>query len=105
LGVGLVVDQFGRGDANLLRLRRLPFSGLILDRQLVGRLGDDAQVDEVCRGMLGMARALGLEVLADGVVQGAQVKALHQMGCARMQGAWLAQPMTVADFEAWLAEH
>jgi EAL domain-containing protein (putative c-di-GMP-specific phosphodiesterase class I) len=64
-----------------------------LDRSLIHGIGDEPDAVAVVGGLLSMAATLGLEVLAEGVETAAELHALEQIGCARVQGYLCSRPM------------
>ena len=100
------VDDFGTGYSSLAYLKRLPLDMLKLDRCFVAGLGQEGGDDEViARAVVGLAQALGLQVVGEGVETEAQLAALRAMGCDLVQGFLLARPMPAAELDAWLVRH
>lgn len=91
--VSIYVDDFGTGYASLDYLRRIPIAGLKIDRSFVDGLPDDSQDVTLTRTMIGMARSLGFQTVAEGVETWSQYQFLRESGCARVQGYLLARPM------------
>ena len=102
LGVRLTIDDFGAGDASLLRLGRHRVDGIKLDRRFVAGLPDDEVSFAVVGAVSGLGSALGATVTAKGVETDAQLVSLAAMGCTRVQGFCLAQPLAFGDLLALL---
>lgn len=102
LGLALTIDDFGVGYSSLSQLKTLRPERLKIDCSLVRGLPDGAEDRALADAMLGMARALNIEVVAEGVETLAQRDWLLEHGCARQQGHLHGQPMPAALFEAWL---
>jgi diguanylate cyclase (GGDEF)-like protein len=102
LGVRLVIDDFGAGTASLLGLGRRPVDGIKLDRRFVEGLPEDEASFAVVAALSGIGTALGATVTAKGVETDAQLVSLAAMGCARVQGFLLAEPMSPSDLIACL---
>lgn len=102
LGVQLFVDDFGVGYSSLSMLQSYPFSGIKLDRSFVSGLDAKVPSTEVVRAILGVAQALRLNVVAEGVETLGQHEALLGLGCSRAQGYRYAKPMPALDATAWL---
>ena len=93
LGVGIALDGFGRGRADVSALRRLPVDILRLDRGLVGGVLDSSRERRITAGLLHIAGELGLSSVADGVDLPEQVLTLRALGCTHGQGAVFAGPL------------
>jgi EAL domain-containing protein (putative c-di-GMP-specific phosphodiesterase class I) len=87
----------------LAYLRRFPIDTLKIDRSFVAGLPDQAQDHTIVAAISGLARALGLEVVAEGVEQVEQRDALHQLGLHRMQGWLYSQAIDQAAMQLLLA--
>jgi EAL domain-containing protein (putative c-di-GMP-specific phosphodiesterase class I) len=98
LGVRVALDDFGAGFCNFGYLKRLPLHYLKLDRSMVEGIDENPRDLAVLRGILSMALALGLEVIAEGVERESQRETMAREGCAAWQGFLGAQPMTVDEF-------
>lgn len=98
LGIRIALDDFGAGFCNFHYLKRLPLHALKLDRSMIDGIVENPRDLAVLRGILAMARALGLEVVAEGVEQEAQRAAVAREGCTSWQGFLGAKPMTAAEF-------
>lgn len=99
IGVKVTIDDFGSGLAALDAYTRVSIDHLKLDDAWVARLGQEPQ-DDAVRGLVGMARAIGLHVTARGVENDRQLAALQALGCQRAQGHFLAPPLTANELEA-----
>jgi diguanylate cyclase (GGDEF)-like protein/PAS domain S-box-containing protein len=99
LGVRLSIDDFGTGYSNLGYLKRLPIRQLKIDRSFVRGLPADASDVGLVTAMLQMARALGLEAVAEGVETAEQREFLARAGCSRYQGFLMAPALDVAGFD------
>src|SRR5262249_21903976 len=93
LGVGLAVDDFGAGNSSLAYIRRLPITGLKIDRSLISRMrfrpDDAAIVDSTIR----LAHALDLKVIAEGVETEGCCAYLAEVGCELAQGFLFGRAM------------
>lgn len=97
-GVHIALDDFGAGFCNFDYLKRLPLHGLKLDRSMIDGIDEDPRDLAVLRGILTMARALGLEVIAEGVEREEQRVVVAREGCTAWQGFLGARPMPAAEF-------
>ena len=102
MGVPLVIDDFGTGYSSLTYLRRLPVTGLKIDRSFV--LGLERGEDEVIvRSTIDLAHNLGLTVIAEGVETAAVNSRLIALGCDAIQGTFVSPPRSAEDARSWLA--
>ena len=101
LGVGISIDDFGTGYSSLSSLHRLPFDILKIDRSFVGAMERDG--DAIVRTVLGLARGLGLGVVAEGTETAAQVEALAALGCGHAQGYHFSRPVPEAAMAEMIA--
>ncbi|UEX76510.1 sensor domain-containing protein [Spiribacter halobius] len=92
-GVRFAVDDFGTGHSSVLQLRHLPVDWIKVDRTFVGQLPDNDAARSVVNASLGVARSLGLEVVAEGVETQAQFEHLRGEGCALFQGSLFWPPL------------
>lgn len=100
MGIRIALDDFGAGFCNFRYLKRLPLDGLKLDRTMIEGVTEDERDLAVLRGILAMAKALGLSVTAEGIETEAQRDVVTREGCAAWQGFLGAQPMTAEGFAA-----
>jgi diguanylate cyclase (GGDEF)-like protein len=92
LGVSLAIDDFGTGFSSLSTLRRLPVDILKIDRSFITGIGADPGNQQVVRAIVGLARGLGLDVVAEGVEEPSDLAAVRALSCDRAQGYLLAHP-------------
>ena len=104
LGVRLAIDDFGTGYSSLSYLKRLPVHSLKIDSSFVEGLGRRADDRTIVSAMIGMAHALALSVVAEGVETQAQADELRALGCDVGQGFLWAKPLPAEGLEALLAE-
>ncbi len=103
LGVRLSIDDFGTGYSSLAYLKRFPIRKLKIDRSFVSGLPADDSDAGIVRAILQMARALGMEVIAEGVETEAQRQFLQDEGCQQFQGWLYAPALDSLSFEQRLA--
>ena len=103
-GMRIALDDFGAGFCNFRYLKLLPLDYLKLDRAMVEGIESNAEDLTVLRGIVAMAKALGLDVIAEGIENEAQRRIIANEGCAYWQGFLRAAPMGVAEFAVSVAD-
>jgi diguanylate cyclase (GGDEF)-like protein/PAS domain S-box-containing protein len=94
VGVSLLLDDFGMGFSSLSRLKRLPIDVVKIDRTFVDQVAQpDSHDSAIVEAIMAMARALGMDVIAEGVETPEQVSSLHGLGCRVAQGFLFARPL------------
>ncbi|MGI4894852.1 MAG: EAL domain-containing protein, partial [Janthinobacterium lividum] len=96
-GIRIAIDDLGTGYSGLARLTELPVDALKIDLQFVAGLGSDPSCDAVVRAVLGLGRALDLEVVAEGVETTEQLDLLTSYGADTAQGYLFSHPVAEAD--------
>lgn len=97
-GIRIALDDFGAGFCNFRYLKVLPIHYLKLDRSMVDGIVTDKRDVAVLRAIVAMARALDIEVIAEGIEDEDQRVVVAREGCAYFQGFLRAQPMAAAMF-------
>jgi diguanylate cyclase (GGDEF)-like protein/PAS domain S-box-containing protein len=97
LGFRLVLDDFGTGYSSLGYLKRLPFDMLKIDRSFVDGLGSNPEDEAIVTAILGVAHALGLRVVAEGVEASEHIAWLRERGADFAQGYHFSRPVSHAD--------
>ena len=85
-GVRIALDDFGTGYSSLFLLRELPIDKLKIDRSFVARITTDRENATIVGALIGLGKALGLKVTAEGVEDEETNEALRAMGCELAQG-------------------
>ncbi|HEX7751601.1 MAG TPA: EAL domain-containing protein, partial [Novosphingobium sp.] len=97
-GMRIALDDFGAGFCNFRYLKILPLHYLKLDRSMVEGIAGDPRDLAVLRAIVAMARALELDVIAEGIETEDQRALIAAEGCAIYQGYLKARPMRAARF-------
>ena len=103
LGVRLSIDDFGTGYSSLGYLKLLPVHAFKLDRSFVRDIGRSPKDLEICATAVGLARNLGLELVAEGVEDAMQAAQLRKLGCHLLQGYYFARPLAAYAATDFLA--
>ncbi|MEO5493371.1 MAG: EAL domain-containing protein [Sphingomonas sp.] len=102
-GCRVAIDDFGTGYSSLAYLKALPLDYLKIDKKLAQDITGSPRDRVVVRGVIEMARSLGLTVIAEGVETDEQLDLLAKEGCQYYQGYLCAEPLTAAAFGALIA--
>lgn len=102
LGVLIGLDDLGTGFTSLKYIHEYPVSRLRIDKSFVSSLIETGRAIVIVRTIIAMAKALGIEVIAEGVETTAQLEILLSEGCTQFQGYHFAEPMPLESFEAFL---
>ena len=97
LGVRISLDDFGTGYSTLAWLQALPVDQIKIDRSFIMQLPKHGASLAVVRGVLALARELGIEVIAEGVEEPDQLAMLREIGCELVQGFLLGRPAPELD--------
>jgi diguanylate cyclase (GGDEF)-like protein len=93
MGISLAIDDFGTGYSSLSCLQRFPLSKLKIDRSFVRDILEGDKRGAIAEGIIGLARTLNLEVIAEGIEEKSQMEFLLNRGCYLGQGYYLGYPM------------
>jgi diguanylate cyclase (GGDEF)-like protein/PAS domain S-box-containing protein len=98
LSVGLLLDDFGTGYSSLSYLHNFRFDTLKIDRSFVARLEQSGKEAEIVRTIVSLARALQMDVVAEGVENAGQVKQLQALEVHSAQGYWFSRALDAKAF-------
>ncbi|MFC1457817.1 putative bifunctional diguanylate cyclase/phosphodiesterase [Microvirga arabica] len=96
-GVTIALDDFGTGYASLTHLKRFPVHVIKIDRSFIRDIEWDAGDAAIVKALLGLAKSLHIEVVAEGVETAAQLEFLKRNGCRLVQGHYFAQALPASE--------
>ena len=99
LGVRLAIDDFGTGYSSLGYLKHFPVDVVKIDRSFVDGLDTNPVDSAIAAAVIGLAKALGMTTVAEGVETAAQLSHLQSLGCPVMQGYYFSKPVPGQAFE------
>jgi len=102
IGTGLSIDDFGTGYSSMSYLKNLPIHTLKIDQSFVRDLLHDPNDAAITAAIVSMARSLKLQVVAEGVEELAQAKALRELGCEMAQGYLYSRPVPESEIGSLL---
>lgn len=105
LGVRIAIDDFGTGYSSLSYLKRLPIDTLKIDRSFVMEADRSEDGAVICSTIMGLAKNLNFDVVAEGIETEAQLAYLKSQGCNIGQGYYYSRPLPADDLAAWLANN
>ncbi|WP_175772317.1 sensor domain-containing protein [Paraburkholderia phenazinium] len=101
-GIFTSLDDFGSGYSSLSYLVRLPIDTLKIDKSFVRALVDSEKASAVIRGIVGLARSLGMKTIAEGVECQSQAEELKDAGCDSIQGYLVSRPLDPEAFAEFM---
>lgn len=101
-GVAVALDDFGTGYSSLSYLLNLPLDRIKIDKAFVTNLPADGKTSALVTSILGVAKALGLTAIAEGIETLEQWKSLDKAGCQQGQGYLYAKPMGLEALKMFL---
>jgi len=97
MGSAIAMDDFGTGYSSLSYLRRFPFDKIKIDQSFISELGQREDSVAIVRAATGLAKALGMEAVAEGIETEEQLAHVAAEGCSEAQGYLISRPMPAAD--------
>ena len=103
IGVKVAIDDFGTGYSSFAQLKSLPVDTLKIDRGFIRDLGANPDDLAIVRSIIGLARSLGLQLVAEGVETEIAAATLVELGCTRAQGFLFAGPRSAQEIGPMIA--
>ncbi|TMH63618.1 MAG: EAL domain-containing protein, partial [Betaproteobacteria bacterium] len=97
-GFTVAIDDFGTGYSSLTHLKHFPIDTLKIDISFIADLETDPGDAAITEAIIGLARGLGLKVVAEGVGTREQLEFLDVRGCHYFQGYWVSKPLPADSF-------
>ena len=94
LGSRILIDDFGTGYSSLSYLKHLPIDTLKIDRAFVRDMASDTNDAAIVRAIVGVAKSLGLMLVAEGIESAEQLECLRKLGCECGQGFFFSPPVS-----------
>ncbi len=104
MGVRLSIDDFGTAHSSISFVKSFAVDGIKIDRSFVAGLGRNAEDDAIVQAVIGLAHALGLETVAEGVETHEQLEILRGLGCDSAQGYYFTHPGSADAVAASIAQ-
>lgn len=104
LGVHTAIDDFGTGYSSLAYLRKLPVTGIKIDRMFVADVKNGPEGEVLLNAIIQLSHALGLHVTVEGVEDEELVARLPQLGCDAMQGFAISRPLEASEIPALMRQ-
>tara|TARA_B100000745_G_scaffold7987_1_gene6537 strand:- start:1376 stop:3484 length:2109 start_codon:yes stop_codon:yes gene_type:complete len=101
LGIRIAIDDFGTGYSSLAYIKKFPINELKIDKSFVDGLPDDKDDSAISAAIIGIAEALNLRLVAEGVESQEQFDYLREKCGAYIQGYLVARPMPFEEALAW----
>ncbi|KTD61818.1 sensory box protein/GGDEF domain/EAL domain protein [Legionella spiritensis] len=98
MGVTITIDDFGTGYSSLSYIKRFHIDKLKIDKSFIADLPANREDGILVKTIIGMAKSLGIQVLAEGVETREQMTLLKNMGCDLVQGYYFAKPLPASEF-------
>ena len=105
MGIQISIDDFGTGYSSLSYLKRYPVHTLKMDKYFVDHVADNEEDASFARMVIGIARSLNLDLIAEGVETKEQLDFLYREGCRLIQGFYFSKPLNTEMALEYMRDH
>ncbi len=105
MGIQISIDDFGTGYSSLSYLKRFPIHTLKMDKSFIDHVTDDEEDASFARMVIGIAKSLNLDLIAEGVETESQLEFLRAEGCRLIQGFYFSKPLSAENALEYLKKH
>jgi len=102
LGIGLAIDDFGKGYSSLTYLKQIPATEIKIDKRFIGTISIDPTDREIVKTVIALAHALHMRVVAEGVDSAEALTAVAELKCEMAQGYFIGRPMRGDLVPEWI---
>ena len=103
LGVGLSIDDFGKGHSSLSYLKQIPANEIKIDKRFIDSIATDRADQQIVKAVIELSHALDMSVVAEGVDSRENFSVITELGCDMAQGFFVARPMRSDLVLEWVA--
>lgn len=105
MGIGLSIDDFGKGYSSLTYLKDIPANEVKVDRRFVSTISIDDKDQHIVKAIVELAGAFGMQVIAEGVDSEESLRMVGEIGCQLAQGFYIARPMRSDLLLSWIQSY
>jgi len=105
MGIQISIDDFGTGYSSLSYLKRFPIHTLKMDKSFIDHVTDDEEDASFARMVIGIAKSMNLDLIAEGVETESQLEFLKAEGCKLIQGFFFSKPLSAENAREYLQQH
>ena len=105
LGVGIAIDDFGKGYSSLGYLKEIPAGEIKIDKRFVSSAATDDKDRQIVKVVVELARVFGMHTVAEGVDSEECLQEVTALGCESVQGFMIARPMRADLVEGWVSSY
>ena len=103
-GIGIQIDDFGKGRSSLTCFKKYPVETVKIDRSFTASIASDHSHAAISQSIVQLAHNLSAKIVAEGVESEDQLRLLNQWGCDAVQGYLIAPPLTCSELKQFLTD-